>query len=170
MREPMQYSNAFRLEHDPATVTDSELVGLLTSAYVGGGFTSPERATTVFAPTGVRSRGQMIFARSQVDHSLAGMVIVVLPDSPARWIAESDEIELHLLAVDPRHHGRGLGRALINTALSSIHAQGFRKAVLWTQPSMIVAQRLYERVGFVRAVARDPKLDDIQFLAYEKIL
>ncbi len=164
----MQYSNDFRLEHDPSTITDSELVGLLTCTFVGGGFTSPERATTAFAPAAVRNRGKMIIARTQEDHALAGIVIVVLPNSPARRLADSDETELHLLAVDPLHHGRGLGKALINTALHSIHAQGFRKTVLWTQPSMLVAQRLYEKAGFVRAVARDPVFDDIHFFAYEK--
>jgi len=168
MREPMQHSNDFYFELDSGKVADSELVDLLTSAYVGGGFTSPERATSLFAPKAIRSRGQMIFARTQTEHSLAGMVIVVLPHFPARRIAEVDEAELHLLAVAPLHHGRGLGRALIDSALESIHAQGFRKTVLWTQPSMVVAHRLYERTGFVRAVSRDPTMDDIEFLAYEK--
>lgn len=164
----MQSPNDFQFEHDGATVADSELVGLLNSAYVGGGFTSADRASRVFEPTAVRRRGKMIFARSRENHLLAGMVIVVLPDSPARRIAQPDETELHLLAVEPLFHGRGLGRALIDAALYSIHAQGFRKTVLWTQPSMVVAQRLYEKTGFVRAVARDPQLDGIQFLAYEK--
>lgn len=163
----MSFSNKFYLGTDPSTVTDSELVALLSSAYVGGGFTTPERALTVFAPTAVRQRGQLIFARAQNDHALAGMVIVVLPGSAARRISEFDEAELHLLAVDPLHHGCGLGRALMTTAIKSIHAQGFRKTVLWTQPSMLVAQRLYESIGFVHNVSRDPTLEGIQFLAYE---
>ena len=163
----MPCPNKFYFGIDPSTVTDSELVALLNNSYVGGGFTTPERALTVFEPTSVRRRGQLIFARSQSDHALAGMVIVVTPDSAARRISESDEAELHLLAVDPVHQGCGLGKSLMTAALQSIHAKGFLKAVLWTQPSMIVAHRLYEKVGFVRSVSRDPTLDGIQFLAYE---
>jgi ribosomal protein S18 acetylase RimI-like enzyme len=167
MHETMPFSNDFYFGIDPSTVSDSELVSLLNHAYVGGGFTTPERALTVFEPTAVRQRGELIFVRSQNDHALAGMVIVVAPDSAARRISESDEAELHLLAVDPLHQGCGLGRALMTAALESIHAKGFSKAVLWTQPSMNVAQRLYEKVGFVRNVSRDPTLDGIPFLAYE---
>ena len=163
----MSLSSEFYFSTDASTVSDSELVTLLNSAYVGGGFTTPDRAKTVFAPAAVRQRGQLIFARSQNDHALAGMVIVVLPGAAARRISESDETELHLLAVDPLHHGCGLGRAVMTTALESIHAQGFRKTVLWTQPTMVVAQRLYESIGFVRNASRDPTLDGIQFLAYE---
>jgi ribosomal protein S18 acetylase RimI-like enzyme len=167
MHEAKSFPSEFYFGTDPSTVSDSELVALLNRAYVGGGFTTPERAMTVFAPTGVRQRGQLIFARSQNDHALAGMVIVVLPDSAARRISESDETELHLLAVDPLYHGRGLGRALMTTALTSIQEQGFRKVVLWTQPPMTVAQRLYKSIGFVHNPGRDPTLDGTPFLAYE---
>lgn len=165
----MSSSDEFSLLDASPAVSDPELSALLTSAYVGGGFTSPERAVTVFAPRAVRQRGQLILARARRDHALAGMVVVVPPSSPARRVAEADEAELHLLAVDPRHRGRGLGRALITTALDSIDRQGFRKTVLWTQPSMVAAQRLYEGLGFARNAARDPTLDGIRFLAYERM-
>jgi ribosomal protein S18 acetylase RimI-like enzyme len=56
----------------------------------------------------------------------------------------------------------------MTAALESIHAQGLRSAVLWTQSTMVVAQRLYESTGFVRNVSRDPIFDGVPFLAYEK--
>jgi ribosomal protein S18 acetylase RimI-like enzyme len=168
MHEVKSFSNAFYFGTNPSTVADQELVAILTRAYVEGGFTAPERASTIFEPAAVRRRGQLLFARSKKDHSLAGMVIVVLPDSASRRMAKSDEAELHLLAVDPLHHGCGLGRALMTAALESIHAQGLRSAVLWTQSTMVVAQRLYENTGFVRNVSRDPMFDGVPFLVYEK--
>lgn len=157
----------FRIEHTPENLDDSDLTSLLMRAYVGGGFTSAQRAATLFEPSAVRSRGNLICARSQKDNTLVAAVIVVLPNSPARRLAEPDEAELHLLAVDPLCRGRGLGRLLVTAALDSIHAQGLKKTVLWTQPAMLPAQRLYESLGFKRAAARDPTFESMRFLAYE---
>lgn len=164
----MQTSSEFNIESQAAILDDRELVRLLTNSYVDGGFTSAERAATLFEPSAVRKRGDLLIARSKCDHALAGMVIVVPPDAPGRRIAEIDECELHLLAVDPIYCGRGLGRTLIAAALELIVVKGFRKTVLWTQPKMIVAQRLYEKSGFKRAASRDPTFDCMQFLAYDK--
>ncbi len=157
----------FCIENPCGEFPDSELVRLLTDAYVGGGFTSPERAATIFEPSAVRNQGRLICARAIADGALVGMVIVVLPDAPARRLAEHDEAELQLLAVDPKCHGRGIGQALLAAAFESIHAHGFRTTVLWTQPGMIAAQRLYEKMGFIRIADRDPTFSDIDFLAYQ---
>jgi ribosomal protein S18 acetylase RimI-like enzyme len=164
----MQTIYDFSIENPAASLDDRELVRLLMNSYVGGGFTSAELAVTLFEPSAVRKRGDLIIARSKCDDALAGMVIVVPPNAPGRRIAEIDECELHLLAVDPSYCGRGLGRTLIAAALESIVVKGFRKAILWTQPKMIVAQRLYEKSGFTRIASRDPIFDRMQFLAYEK--
>jgi GNAT superfamily N-acetyltransferase len=153
---------------DSLEVADAEIGSLLNKAYVEGGFTSPERGEAIFAPSAVRSRGYLICARPLGAEKLAGMVIVVPPDSPARRLANSDEVELHLLAVDDAYRGAGLGRALVQAAIDLAHEHGFRRMVLWTQPKMIVAQRLYMSAGFARAVHRDPTINGMQFLAYEK--
>ena len=164
----MQIDKDFRIETTPNHVDDSEIVSLLTRVYVDGGFTSPEKAKALFCATAVRSRGNIVIARTQQDCKLVGMVIVVLPDSPARRLAGCDEVELHLLAVDPLYRGLGVGRMLLASAIESIHQLGFRKTVLWTQPTMTAAQRLYENIGFVRVEARDPTFEDMRFLAYAK--
>lgn len=157
----------FRIENPPVGLADSDLVDLLTKAYVGGGFTSAKRAASLFEPSAIRSRGDLICARANENDLLAGMVIVVTPSSAARRLAEIDEAEIHLLAVHPQYHGRGLGRILVTEALKRIAAMGFQKTILWTQPTMIAAQQLYEAVGFVRADTRDPTFDGLRFLAYE---
>lgn len=156
----------FLIEEHADNASDSEIIKLLTDAYVGGGFTSPERAAIIFVPTSVRSRGKMIVART-TDGAFAGMVIVVRPDAPARRIAEPDEAEIHLLAVDTAYRGHGLGRILVSKALESIEKMGFKNTVLWTQPTMIPAHRLYESLGFVRAHGRDAVLDETYFFVYE---
>jgi GNAT superfamily N-acetyltransferase len=148
-------------------VTDLEIGELLKKVYVGEGFTSADRAEVIFAPSAVRGRGRLICARAQGNEALAGMVIVVTPDSPAKRIAGPDETELHLLAVDQAYRGMGLGLALVGAAIDAAKELGFNKMALWTQPVMTSAQKLYGCMGFIRAPHRDPTINGSRFLAYE---
>jgi ribosomal protein S18 acetylase RimI-like enzyme len=152
---------------DSSNVADSQISDLLKSAYVESGFTTSDRAAVLFAPSAVRGRGHLICARPQEIDKLAGMVIVVTPDSSARRLASSDEVEMHLLAVDNEYRGLGLGRALVGAAIDVAQELGFRKMILWTQPAMTAAQKLYESAGFVRKAHRDPIINGLKFLVYE---
>jgi len=164
----MSPTTQFRIDSaDSLNVSNVEIHDFLTRAYVKGGYTSAERGEVLFAPPTVRARGNLICARPKGADVLAGMVIVVTPDSPARRLANADEAELHLLAVDDAYRSLGLGRALVGAATDIARGLGFRKIVLWTQPSMTAAQKLYESAGFVRAAHRDPTINGMPFLAYE---
>jgi predicted N-acetyltransferase YhbS len=66
-----------------------------------------------------------------------------------------DEAGIRMLAVDPRLQGRGIGRLLVEACLARAKAAGRRRLVLLTRPSMVAARRLYARLGFRRAPARD---------------
>ena len=159
----------FRIDSaDSLNVTDPEIGCLLTEVYVESGLTSSDRAVALFSPPAVRSRGQLICARSQREAVFAGMVIVVPPDSPARHIAYPDETEMHLLAVRQAYRGFGLGRALVRAATAIASQLGYHKMVLWTQPIMTAAQALYESEGFLRASDRYPTMNGIKYLAYDK--
>jgi GNAT superfamily N-acetyltransferase len=136
-------------------LTDAELVELLYRAYVDAGYTDPELAPVVFAPSAVRARGEIGFVRNAGDGRLAGMLLLVLPSSPARRFAGAEEVELHLLAVHPDQRRGGIARALVLDALEQARAAGYRRALLWTQPPMLAAQALYRSVGFVHVPARD---------------
>jgi ribosomal protein S18 acetylase RimI-like enzyme len=57
---------------------------------------------------------------------------------------------LQRLAVDPREHGRGLGRALVLDALDWLRRRGATSALVNTQQSNTAALALYERLGFER--------------------
>ena len=54
------------------------------------------------------------------------------------------------LAVDPEHHGRGLGSALLLDGMHWLRRRGARHAVVNTQESNDAALALYERLGFKR--------------------
>ncbi|KQT93888.1 acetyltransferase [Marmoricola sp. Leaf446] len=97
-----------------------------------------------------------------------GSVTDCPPGSPWREVADEDEGEFRMLAVDPAAGGRGVGRALVEHVLDGWRARGARGVALSTLPEMAVAHRLYERFGFVRAPARDwSPVPGVGLLVYE---
>jgi GNAT superfamily N-acetyltransferase len=150
-------------------IADYELRDILNQVYVEGGFTESVRAETLFAPAAVRARGELLHARS-AEGDLLGIVILVRPHSSGRRFALPEECELHLLATLPRARRTGVGTALVKTALAMASSEGYRKAILWTQPPMLSAQRLYRAVGFVRVPERDFTQGDQVFLFMESSL
>jgi ribosomal protein S18 acetylase RimI-like enzyme len=89
------------------------------------------------------------------DGAIIGTVTYASATSPAAELATADEAEVRLLGVSPAASGRGVGEALVRACIERAHAAGVRQLVLSTQPPMHSAQRLYERLGFVRSPARD---------------
>lgn len=150
----MRRSDLTILKDAEVPVEDVALVKLLTSVYVGEGFTEEGTAAEAFTPAAVRARGQLYWA-SDSDGNLRGTVMLVPADSAARRLARTGEAELHLLAVDSYWRGRGLGLALVETVINEATAGGKRGLVLWTQPSMSSAHRLYARVGFLPSPDED---------------
>ncbi|HSC88428.1 MAG TPA: GNAT family N-acetyltransferase [Polyangiaceae bacterium] len=152
-----------------ATVDDSEAIErLLDRVYVAAGFTDPEVAKEIFRGEAVLARGNVLVARE--DQVLAGMVVVVAHDSPARRMAESGDVEMHLLAVAPEFRRVGLGGELVVASLDFARARGAGRMVLWTQPLMSAAHRLYERHGFERSPTRDFNSQGREFLVFERRL
>ncbi len=133
---------------DVLQIADHEISALLTEVYVEGGFTTREEAVSLFEPSAVRNRGTLIGARHNRDSKLAGFVIVVPYDSPARRLAGENEGEVHLLGVSPEVRGQGVGGRLIEAGIDKARHMGWSKLILWTQLSMKAAQRLYEAAGF----------------------
>jgi ribosomal protein S18 acetylase RimI-like enzyme len=158
------------IEIEPLEVTpqaDAALEALLYETYVRGGFTDAILAGTLLAAA-VRARGEVLAARDEAG-SLLGTVTLVAPGSPARRLATFDELELHLLAVRPDARRRGIGESLVRDALERAKAQGARGVVLWTQPMMDAAQRLYRRCGFERDASADFSRGTRQFLVHRYV-
>ena len=63
--------------------------------------------------------------------------------------------ELRLLAVAPAARGQGVGAALMRECVRRARQSGAAALTLHTHEIMVVAMRMYERMGFVRA----PDLD-----------
>lgn len=65
------------------------------------------------------------------------------------------EVGLRMLAVDPPAQGQGIGAVLLGECIERARRAGAVRLVLHSTPWMTVAHRLYARLGFRRAPARD---------------
>ncbi|HYF16026.1 MAG TPA: GNAT family N-acetyltransferase [Phycisphaerales bacterium] len=131
---------------------------LLTDVYVGESFTSAERANKFFCQEQLEPAGVVLCAK--MGPGVVGVVILLHRDSPLKQVAMQEEAEFRLLAVHRSARGKGVGEALVAECIRRAAAPPLaaRSLVLWTQPRMTAAQRLYERTGFRRAPERDALL------------
>ena len=121
----------------------------------------------------VRGRAQTARVLAAVEDGAppVGCVTLILDGGPWRELANNDEGEFRMLAVDPAAQGRGAGAALVRACIEEARAAGRARLVLSSATDMTAAHRLYERLGFTRAPARDWKpAPHVQLLAYELAL
>jgi ribosomal protein S18 acetylase RimI-like enzyme len=148
---------------------DREIAALLVDVFAGEGHSDRESMEHASSPEALHARGDLFLARTSAG-DLAGIAICARPTSPARQVAHADEAELHLLAVLPRTRGQGIGAALVTACERRAVFLGFTKMVLSTQPAMLAAQRLYNRLGYRRNEQRDwerPQLGK-RYMVFEK--
>lgn len=73
--------------------------------------------------------------------------------------------KLRLLYVDPEVRGHGIGRKLVNAAVEFARSAGYVDVVLWTNPSLIAARKIYEDSGFVMVDARTEPAFGVEFVS-----
>lgn len=150
-------------------LADDELEQLLTTVFIDGGFTDSARAS-MFDAQAVHARGEVLYLRDRETRALMGVVVLVPPASPARRLADQNQAELHLLATAPEYRRSGVARALVEAAIARATRAGHSGMVLWTQPTMRAAYRLYTTAGFVRDHERDFELSGREFLVFQRPL
>lgn len=60
-----------------------------------------------------------------------------------------DHLLLYNIAIDPAHHGRGLGRRLLAFTEAEARRRGYDAVVLYTNEVMVENIALYGRLGYV---------------------
>jgi GNAT superfamily N-acetyltransferase len=79
---------------------------------------------------------------------------------------DPDAATFRYFGVDPAAQGRGVGDAMVRWVIDRTRADGKRRILIHTLDVMRGAQRLYERLGFVRDEARDEDWDGLVGIAY----
>ena len=147
-------------------VADEQITDLLMRVFVDEGYTDPVKGERSFRPAALSKRGDLLLAICEA--KLLGLVVCATGASPARQVAEPDEAEMHLLAVDPASRGQGVGFSLVGAFEQRANALGLFKLVLSTQPAMVAAHRIYQTHGYDRNPSRDWAKDGRKYLVYEK--
>ncbi|MCQ6554363.1 GNAT family N-acetyltransferase [Streptomyces sp. C10-9-1] len=135
-------------------------LGELTArAYLDGGlldFGERDPYLEVLRDVAGRAAQSEVYVAVDGDGRLLGGVAFVPAGGPYADIARPGEAEFRTLAVAEEARGRGVGEALVRTCVARARSvPGCVRLVLSTQHAMRPAQRMYERLGFVRTPKRD---------------
>lgn len=115
-----------------------------------------------------RARETVVLVAVDGSDVLLGSVTFVPGLGPYAEFEGPDEAGIRMLVVGPAAQGRGVGRALVEACVERARAAGKARVSLHTTPSMLTAQRLYQRLGFRRAPERDwmPGDGNVRLLGY----
>ena len=82
---------------------------------------------------------------AEISGQVAGVLIL---------IGKTDHLLLDNVAVDPSHHGRGIGRALLNFAEREAVRRGYRAITLYTHEKMSENLAMYPALGWIETERR----------------
>ncbi|NDU72409.1 GNAT family N-acetyltransferase [Actinomadura sp. DSM 109109] len=133
-----------------------DLVGELTvEVYVHGGLVSPESTYVSKLRDAADRAAKAVLLVAEDAVRIAGAVAYCPPGTPYAELAGPDEAEIRMLAVLEHARGKGAGRAMVRACIERARSAGLSGLRLSTQRNMESAQRMYEKMGFVRTPERD---------------
>lgn len=117
--------------------------GIATDAFLAD-FT-PQRRTAYFERKLLTTQNEH-YLLHWADEPVGMMAIGPAGDGDATGVRCG---EIHALYILPEHHGKGIGKAAMNFAITRMHALGFGDIVLYVISDNARARRFYDRAGFV---------------------
>jgi ribosomal protein S18 acetylase RimI-like enzyme len=104
---------------------------------------------------------------AELDGRIVGCITFVDGQKPLSEVGDPEAATIRMLGVAANARGRGVGEALTRACIERARLAGCRRVRLDTRTSMKSAQRLYERLGFIRDPAHDwSPVPGIELLAY----
>jgi ribosomal protein S18 acetylase RimI-like enzyme len=145
----------------------AEIGAIRVAAYRADGYLSPgSRYEPRLRGLGADGAGHVLVAVAD-DGALIGTVMLQTWPDAGELVRHEDEAEIRALAVLPAARGAGLGRALLSAVIDRATQENIRLLLLFTQPEMKVAHRLYESAGFTRRPEQDWAPEPgVQLMAY----
>ena len=70
--------------------------------------------------------------------------------------------EVYAIYVLPEHHGRGIGRALLEAAAKELADRGFASMIIWVLRENAPSRRFYERMGGLHVRDEERELDGVR--------
>jgi len=119
--------------------TAKEITDLLFQLEPTTSIISVERLKTIISSTTT-----FIFIATNTSEEIVGMItLVIFPNLEGykAWIED--------LVVDEKYRGQGVAKALINKALEKAKSLDAKTVSLTSQPSRIIANLLYKKLGFI---------------------
>jgi ribosomal protein S18 acetylase RimI-like enzyme len=86
-----------------------------------------------------------VYRDPEAQNEIAGMLTLIVFRTPTGRHAVIEDV-----VVDTRWRGKGIGEALTRAALAHAKAAGARGVDLTSRPAREAANRLYQRIGFVK--------------------
>lgn len=142
------------LEVRPLRPDEHALVGDVTvRAYLDDGLVGPDYAEVI---RDVSARADVATVLVGVlDGSPVGSVTFALGGTPYAERSAQGEAEIRMLGISPAARGSGTGTALTEECVRRAVEAGCSAVRLSTQPEMVRAHRIYQRLGFLRTPERD---------------
>ena len=104
------------------------------------------------------------FIVAEIENKIVGAIAYYPPGKSNPKYFNSQWASLRLLAVDPQHRRKGIGKLLTNEGIE--RAKDNAKAIaLYTSEAMTVAQKMYGSLGF-KQVRELPMMLDLRYWLY----
>nr|WP_236779122.1 GNAT family N-acetyltransferase [Agromyces seonyuensis] len=155
---------AYRLALQPVGVVQVRLarpvehaaVGVLGVAAYSHDYEISDDYRASIADVGPRAAEHQVWvAVDGDDGELLGTVATPRRGRTISPLGRDGELDFRLLGVAPTARGRGVGETLVRHVVRLAQWRSLERVVLNTGESMAPAQRLYERLGFVRLPERE---------------